>query len=167
MENLSVCLQCIGQTVILVIVANGAPVIASKLLKRRFNLPVDLNQTWKDGRGLFGRHKTWRGLFAAIAATMLAAPLLGLSFSTGGLFGWWVMAGDLSGSFMKRRRGLAEGSRARILDIIPESLLPGVLMHRQLGLGLLELAAVVSLFFLMEVVLSPVLYRWGIRQKPY
>ncbi|MCI0666566.1 MAG: CDP-archaeol synthase [Methylococcaceae bacterium] len=167
MEDFPVCLNCIGQAVILVITANGAPVIAGDLLKNRFDRPVDMGRTWKDGRALFGKSKTWRGLVAAVTATMLAAPFLGLSFCTGGLFGWWVMAGDLSGSFMKRRRGLVESSRARLLDIIPESLLPGLVMHRQLGLGPIELACVVGLFFLLEVFLSPILYRWGIRKRPY
>ncbi|MGR9105753.1 MAG: CDP-archaeol synthase [Gammaproteobacteria bacterium] len=126
-----------------------------------------MGRNWRDGRPLFGKTKTWRGLFAAIIVTMLIAPWLGLPVLIGGLFGFWVMIGDLFGSFIKRRRGLAESSRARILDTIPESLLPALMMHKFLELGPAEVASVVVSFFLLEISLSPVLYRLGIRKQPY
>jgi CDP-archaeol synthase len=167
MDSLSGCLTCIGEAVTLVICANGAPVILRNLLAEKWDLPVDLGLTCPDGRTLFGRTKTWRGLIASIITTMVAASLFGLSPITGGLFGFWVMTGDLFGSFIKRRLGLIESSRARMLDIIPESLLPGLMMHRQLGLGLVELIFVVGVFFLLEVLISPILFRLGIRNRPY
>jgi CDP-diglyceride synthetase len=167
MVDLSFCLNCIAVGVTLLVCANGAPVVARNLLENRLNRPIDLGRTWKDGRPVFGKAKTWRGLVAAILTTALIAPVLGLSSWAGGLFGSWAMAGDLCASFIKRRRGLVESSRSRMLDIIPESLLPGIMMHRQIGLGPLELVSMVGVFFLLAVLVSPILYRLRIRKRPY
>ena len=95
------------------------------------------------------------------------ASLIGLSAKQGALFALLVMMGDLFASYTKRRLRLTPSSRSRILDAIPESLLPVSVMSTDLGLNLVGIMFVVIVFFLIEVYVSPILYRWHIRKSPY
>jgi len=74
---------------------------------------------------------------------------------------------DLLASFIKRRLGNVESSRARGLDTVPESLLPLLLLKDSLALNFIEIILVVGLFFLCEEFVSPVLYKLHIRNQPY
>jgi CDP-2,3-bis-(O-geranylgeranyl)-sn-glycerol synthase len=167
MDNIQLCSNCIGQAITLVLVANGAPILISKLLGCRFNLPIDLRYAMRDGSFLFGYTKTWRGLVSAVAGSMIAAPLLGLSVFTGALFGLLVIIGDLISSFIKRRLGLLESTPIRSLDVLPEVLLPLLVLQADFRLNWLDIIVVIVLFFLVEVFLSPVLFRLHIRNRPY
>jgi CDP-2,3-bis-(O-geranylgeranyl)-sn-glycerol synthase len=167
MTELSVSLYCVTQAVALLIVANGAPVLVNKILGKRGAWPVDNYLKLRDGHRLFGNTKTWRGLCSAVFFTALAAILCGLEPLTGALFGALAMVGDLLASFIKRRIGRAESSRARGLDTLPESLFPILLLKDPLALSLIDIILVVALFFLIEELLSPVLYRLHIRKRPY
>lgn len=167
MDDPSLCLSCIDKTLAMLLVANGAPIITRNLLKTRYNWPIDRGKSLADGHPLLGYSKTWRGLITSVSATLFAALLLDLSAATGALFGLIAMLGDLLASFVKRRLGYVESSRTRGIDSIPESLLPALTLQLPLGLGWLDIAAVVAAFFLIEVWLSPVLYRLHIRNRPY
>jgi CDP-2,3-bis-(O-geranylgeranyl)-sn-glycerol synthase len=152
---------------LLLALANGAPVIGKKLLGRRFAFPLDGGLVFFDGRPLLGPSKTVRGIVLAIAATTLAAPLFGLDWRTGTLFGTIAMLGDLLSSFIKRRLALASSSRALGLDQIPESLLPLLVCRAALGLDGVEIAALVAAFLVLELLLSRLLYRLHVREQPY
>ncbi len=152
---------------ILIAVANGAPVMATRLLGERFAHPLDGGLCLWDGRPLFGRSKTVRGLLVAVAATALVAALLGFSWRTGALFGAAAMVGDLFSSFLKRRLGIPSSGQAAGLDQIPESLFPLLACYRLLDLSPLAVAVVVVLFTAGQVVISPLMYRLGIRRRPY
>jgi CDP-diglyceride synthetase len=167
MATLSLCLYCMIQATVLLIIANGAPVLANKTLGTRWAWPVDLGLKLRDDHRLFGDTKTWRGLCAAIFLTALAAILSGIDLLTGVLFGLLAMSGDLLASFTKRRMGHGESSHARGLDTVPESLLPILLLKEPLTLSLLDIILIVVLFFLIEEFLSPVLYRLHIKKRPY
>jgi len=146
---------------------NGAPIIARNITGTHFNWPVDLGVTFVDGQPLLGHTKTWRGLLAAILAGSVVASLSGLSAKHGAMFALLTMIGDLFASFTKRRLRLAPSSRSRGLDVLPESLLPSTVMSTELGLNMIEIASVVMIFFVIEVFLSPILYRWHIRKRPF
>ncbi|MGR9051585.1 MAG: CDP-archaeol synthase [Gammaproteobacteria bacterium] len=165
--GLVVCLACIVKAVILLLAAHGAPVLLNDWLGRRYALPIDFGAAWADGRPVFGGSKTWRGLIAACVSAGLAAGLLKLGFSVGACFGIWAALGDVGSSFAKRRLGCAESSRRRIIDRVPESLLPVWVMQAPLGLSYADMAAVVGVFFLLEEWLSPLLYKWHLRKRPY
>jgi len=151
---------------VLLLAANGAPVLTSVLADARTAMPIDGGFRLGDGRPLFGAAKTWRGLFAALAATALVAYGLGCGASTGVWFAAGAMAGDLLASFCKRRLGREEGSHLRGLDTPLESLLPLVLLKSQLGIGWLEIAFLVGVFYLIESWSSPLLYKWHLRKQP-
>jgi CDP-diglyceride synthetase len=167
MPLLSLCWYCIFQALVLLIAANGAPVITGKVLGNRLARPIDNGLKLGDGYRLFGNSKTWRGFFSAVLVTTAVAILYGLEPFTGGMFGVLTVLGDLLASFIKRRLGNVESSRARGLDTVPESLLPVLLLKDMLGLSLIEIVLIVGLFFLCEEFFSPVLYRLHIRDQPY
>jgi CDP-2,3-bis-(O-geranylgeranyl)-sn-glycerol synthase len=157
----------ITMCVILLVVANGAPVVIADLFKSHWNRPIDGGHLFLDGRPWLGRSKTWRGILSAMLATCLVAILLGFDWQLGMLFASLAMLGDLFASFCKRRMGLAVSARAWFLDQIPESFLPALFIREAIGLSLVDVFIAVAIFTLLDLVLSPLLYRLNIRQRPY
>lgn len=155
------------ELLVLLILANGAPVIARKLLEDRFAWPIDAGARLFDGQPLFGASKTIRGLVFSLVFTTLGASLMGLGWKIGLVVGGTSMAGDLFSSFIKRRFKMPASSRATGLDQIPESLFPLLACQQALDLGVTEILAVVTISFVGSVVLSPVLYKLNIRKRPY
>ncbi|MGH8508952.1 MAG: CDP-archaeol synthase [Gammaproteobacteria bacterium] len=154
------------QVLILLGVANAAPIIARGLLGERFNRPLDGGKTFIDGAPIFGSTKTVRGLLASLLMGAAVAPLLGLSASFGACFAAVAMLGDLFSSFIKRRMGAASSSPVTGLDQIPEALFPALAALPYLELSALDVAIIVTLFFLSDIAVSPVLYRLRIRKIP-
>lgn len=152
---------------LLIIVANGAPIIQRWVMESRKSYPIDFGCRFLDGRAWFGSSKTWPGLAAALLFTTLFSKLLGLGFLFGLQIAALAMAGDLLSSFIKRRLNLPESSQAIVLDQLPESLLPALGAYQRLQLNTLELTLVVVIFIPIELLLSRVLYSWGIRKRPY
>ena len=155
------------QLLILLMLANGAPVIAKKMFGGHYSYPLDGNLTFADGRGVFGRSKTIRGVALAVLVTTAGSSLIGLGWRIGLLVGSFAMAGDLLSSFCKRRLGLPSSSRASGLDQIPESLLPLLACRDLLGLTAAEIVVCVVMFVVGEVVLSRLLYAFRLRDRPY
>jgi hypothetical protein len=155
------------QLLLLIIIANGAPILIRVLLNDRFKLPVDFGITLQDRRQLFGSSKTWRGIFASLAATSAAAWLLGWLPVTGLLIAFYAVVGDLTSSFIKRRLAMRPSSRAIILDQVPESLFPALMMRATFNLSSSSVILLVLIFVIVEIFLSRTLYKWGIRNRPY
>lgn len=152
---------------LLIIIANGAPILLCALLKNNFNLAVDFGRKLPDRQRVFGRSKTWRGILAALVATTIGAWLLGYSPQTGMLVAGYAILGDLSSSFIKRRMALDASSQAPLLDQIPESLLPALMLRQTFHLDALAVLLLVSLFIIADLALSRLLYSWGLRRRPY
>jgi len=152
---------------ILLAAANGGPVLASRLLGGRWSWPLDGGLTLTDGRRLLGASKTVRGFVTGVLATALAAGLLGLGPGLGAAFGAAALVGDATSSFVKRRIGIESSGRALGLDQIPEALLPLLVFGGRLDLSPLGVVAVVALFTLGQLAISPLMYRIGLRKRPY
>jgi len=148
-------------------IANGTPIFAKRVFGQRFGAPLDGGLKFPDGRPLFGPSKTVRGLVLSVACTTLAAPLLGFEWITGAGLASASMFGDLLSSFIKRRLGLRAHSQAFGLDQVPESLLPLLVLQQHLDLGFGDMAIIVALFVVLELVLSRLLFRLHIRDRPY
>jgi CDP-diglyceride synthetase len=159
--------ESIGLCILLLIIANGAPVLAARLFRSRWQSPIDGGHLFIDQRPLFGKSKTWRGALVAILATALAARLFGIQWHVGVLVAVLAIFGDLLASFIKRRLGILESGRAWLLDQVPESFFPALFLRETLDLSFLDVFMVVVLFVLFDVLLSPVLYRLHIRKQPY
>ncbi len=157
----------IFELLVLLFLANGAPVIARNILGKRFAWPVDAGIRFVDGRPLFGASKTLRGLLFSVVFTTLGSWLMGLGWVVGVVVATTSMAGDLFSSFIKRRFDVPVSGRATGLDQIPESLFPALACQRMLDLDVTEISAVVVLFFVGDVVLSPLFHKLHIRKRPY
>lgn len=155
------------EALILLLVANGTPVLASKYLGNFAAWPLDANLRTANGKPLLGESKTIRGLVLAVFATVISAGIFGLGWQLGALVGALSMAGDLFSSFTKRRLGMPSGSQAPGLDQVPEALLPLAVCAAPLGLQWYEVLIVTGLFWLLEVQLSRVLYPLHIRKHPW
>jgi CDP-2,3-bis-(O-geranylgeranyl)-sn-glycerol synthase len=155
------------QLLLLLMLANGTPVIAKKIFGDRYSYPLDCNLVFSDGRPLFGRSKTIRGVVLAVLVTTAAAPLIGLSWQAGVLIGSFAMGGDLVSSFAKRRLNMPASSRASGLDQVPESLFPLLACRNLLSLALTDIGICVAMFFAGEVLLSRLLYALHLRDRPY
>ena len=151
----------------LLLLANGTPVIAKKLLGARLAYPLDGGKLFFDGRPIFGRSKTLRGIIASLIVTGIGAWLIGYSLQLGLIFAAASISGDLASSFIKRRLGLAPSSRALGLDQLPESILPLLFCWQALSLEISTAVIIVGLFFAGELVLSRLLFRLNIRDRPY
>ena len=159
--------RAILQLLVLLALANGTPVVAKKILGERFAYPLDGGVEFVDGRPLFGRSKTVRGIVLAVLVTMAGAALIGLEWQIGFLVGSLAMAGDLVSSFLKRRMALPPSSRASGLDQVPEALLPLLACRNLLSLTMADIGVTAALFFIGEVLLSRVLFAFRLRDRPY
>nr|PZN76390.1 MAG: CDP-archaeol synthase [Pseudomonadota bacterium] len=139
---------------ILLVVANATPVLLAMLLGDRWARPIDGGRILRDGRPLFGSHKTWRGLAGGILASGAAGAVLSVGFVTGALFGMLALAGDLVSSFAKRRLDRASGRETPLLDQLPESLLPMLLLRGPLDLDALTVAGTAAVFTLLDLLAS-------------
>lgn len=98
---------------------------------------------------------------------MILAPVMGFSFFAAGVLATGAMLGDLLTSFIKRRLGKPSSSMALGLDQIPESLFPMILAKYGFDLSWYSVALVVVLFFIIELLLSRILYHFHLRDTWY
>ncbi|HIH09516.1 MAG TPA: CDP-2,3-bis-(O-geranylgeranyl)-sn-glycerol synthase [Candidatus Diapherotrites archaeon] len=91
--------------------------------------PVDFGARFPDGKPVFGKGKTFKGLVFGIAAGAMVAAILkvllpeyavagfGADYNVlGFLLSAGAVLGDLVGSFIKRRIGIEQGKEAPLLD---------------------------------------------------
>jgi hypothetical protein len=166
-EHLGAVLESPAQMLLLLVVANGVPVLGKKIFGATFDRPLDGGLRLRDGHPLFGPSKTVRGVVLSTAATALAAIPLGYDWTDGALIALLAMLGDLASSFVKRRLGRAPSSMAPGLDQIPESLLPTLALKTRLDLMAWDIAGVVFAFILLELLLSRLLFGLHLRDRPY
>lgn len=155
------------QLLLLIIIANGTPILIRVLLNNKYDFPIDCGKHFVDARRVLGDSKTWRGALGACVVTPVCAWLMGYAPETGLLIATYAVIGDLASSFIKRRLGMQSSAMAPLLDQVPESLFPAVMMKATFGLDILSLILLTVAFIIIELVLSQTLYKWGIRKRPY
>lgn len=155
------------QSVLLLALANGAPVVAKKVLGARLVFPLDAGARFFDGQPLLGPSKTIRGVVVSVGTTAVVAPLFGLSLAAGAVVAILAMIGDLFSSFVKRRLKFPSSSQAIGLDQVPESVLPLLVCKEILSLTSIDVVIGVGIFVLGEIVLSRLLYDLRLRDEPY
>ncbi len=152
---------------VLILIANGTPVVARRLLRGRFNQPLDFSYNLPDGQRLLGSSKTWRGLSSSLMFTAWCAMIMGYPLQVGFFTALFSLTGDMFSSFVKRRLGRPSTSMFLLLDQIPESLLPALMMAAAFSLNVPDILLLVVLFIPIELALSRLMFRLGVRQKPY
>lgn len=140
-------------TLALILLANGLPALLGLLLGP--SRPLDGGRVLADGRPLLGPNKTARGVLAALVATPVAASILGFPWQIGLLVAGGAMLGDLLASFTKRRLGLPSSTTVPLLDTVPESLIPVLLVMQHLGLDWLDLTLLILAFAVLDLALTP------------
>jgi hypothetical protein len=90
-----------------------------------------------------------------------------MGWRTGAQVAAMSMLGDLGSSFIKRRLHLKPHAKALGLDQIPEALLPLLAVKPRFTLASVDIAVLVITFIVLEIVLSRVLFRLKIRDRPY
>ncbi len=151
---------------ILLWAVNLTPPLLAYALDGFWNTPLDRGMIWRDGKPLFGPHKTIRGILGAVAVGVVLAVLF--------MFPWWVgflaavlsMAGDLVSSFFKRRWGMQSGGLAPGLDQIFEGLFPFLVLTPYFSLSALQIAALTALFCMGAYVGSR-FYKRILNMKPF
>ncbi len=134
------------KVVVFLLWVNGLPSFFGVLLRDSFHYPVDGNRLWSDGRPLFGRNKTVRGIAASVAGGIAVFPILGQAWWVAGLAALLAMAGDLLSSFIKRRADFFSGKNIVILDQIFESLFPLLFLKLFIGFEGVEMFIILTLF---------------------
>ena len=122
-------------------VANAAPLVFGG------GIPLDRGRKLRDGRPVFGSHKTARGFLAGI----IAGSLLGLAESVvdprlaiaGFAIGLGAVLGDLLGAFVKRRLDMEEGRAFPVVDQLDFVLGGLVLSYPFFPMGLVSMLIVV------------------------
>jgi len=160
-------LCAVVQSLIILTLANGAPVVAKKIFGARFSHPLDGGMTFFDKRPLFGPSKTVRGVVVSILVTAAGAPIVGVEPEVGALMAAAAMAGDLFSSFVKRRCALPPREQELGLEQVAVSLVPLLRGSRALSLTAGEIGVGVVLFFVGELLLARVLYKVRLRDQPY
>ncbi|MGD9851087.1 MAG: CDP-archaeol synthase [Nitrospirales bacterium] len=155
------------QLLIVVIAANGAPILGRLLLKDFWKTPLDLGISFIDGRPLLGSSKTFRGVVFGVVTAGLVGEVVGLPFEIGVSVGALAMCGDVASSFVKRRLGLQSEAMAFGLDQIPESVIPLIGVKSAYGLSWPGIGLTVGGFLVLELLLSGLLYKLHIRKHPY
>jgi len=154
--------------ILLVLCANGAPILARRLFPATvLSRAIDNGMVLSDQSPLLGASKTWRGIIASLFLTSLLALLMGLTLLDGFLIAVFAMSGDLISSFIKRRLGYPVSSKVTVLDQVPESLLPWIYVTVTYQLPLYYPVLGIIAFFILELLLSKILYKWGVRKHPY
>ena len=160
-------MQDVLVVLLLIIAANGAPIMVRYILGQHLSFPVDFHRNFIDGKRIFGNSKTWIGLLSIPTLSILTAWLLGLSIELGVLIGFGVVLGDLFSSFTKRRLGMKESSMAIGLDQIPESLFPFLLVNKMYNFTFLDISLAIVSFVVIELAVSRILFWMHIRKQPY
>jgi len=153
------------QLLLLIIIANGAPVLVRIIFGDHLNSPVDLGFTLSDNHPVFGSSKTWRGIFAALLMASVAASLMNYPFVTGFLIASYAVIGDLSSSFIKRRFSMAPSSKAPLLDQVPESLLPAFMVMHTFNLEFSSVLWLSFVFLIIDMAMTYILYHLKVLKK--
>ena len=155
------------QGLILLLVANGAPILAKRFLGRHCAWPLDGGLVLADGQPLLGRSKTMRGVLLSILVDGGRSPAAGAAVDRGALAGSAAMAGDLVSSLIKRRLRRPPAAWRSASTRYPKSLLPLLACKSALGLSTLDIVVGTAVFWLGELVLSRALFALRIRDRPY
>lgn len=150
---------------ILIVIANAAPVITRFIFSEKNLLAIDFGLKLKDQQALFGKTKTWAGIISSLSLTSICAYLLNYDISSGLIISSLAMTGDLLTSFIKRRLKKQSSESCLLLDQIPESVLPALAMKNLYSLSLIQLIVIIVSFIIIELILSTTLLRYRKRKS--
>src|SRR5215216_5374499 len=89
------------QLTILLMFANGSPILAKRIFGGRLAYPLDGRLVLRDGARLFGPSKTIRGALASVIMTSMASAVMSHGLMLGIVVALAAMTGDLISSLLK------------------------------------------------------------------
>ncbi len=155
--------------------ANMAPVIVKKI--NVLVIPIDFNRQL-GGKPIFGKNKTFRGLFFGVLFAIVIAYLQYLlrdTFSSlalvdysnwlvlGFLMGLGAVLGDLSESFVKRRLGYQSGKPFVPFDQTDFVIGAVILVSFFVSLSLEKILIILGLSFILHIVVNHLAFYLRIR----
>jgi CDP-2,3-bis-(O-geranylgeranyl)-sn-glycerol synthase len=167
-------------------VANAAPIfVAAMPVLRRWNTPIDFDRT-VNNKPIFGSHKTWRGLLAAICAGAIVFAIqlflvhhfqtiqnfVGhrhyelLPYYVGGLMGFGAIAGDALESFAKRQAGHKPGKSLLFFDQIDYIIGSVIVTLPFIRLATVEYIYIFVVWFSIHLLASYGGYKVGLKEEP-
>ena len=164
--------------------ANSSALYLDPARHGRKSAPIDGGRNFWDGRRIFGDGKTWDGLFGGVATGLLAGAIIGfLGLAPLGLdFDTWLLsalflalgthAGDLLGSFIKRRLDVGRGGKLPVFDQLGFAIL-GLLFASfvvpDLGyrIGVEGFLFLLVLTYLVHIFFNWFAYRIGLKDVPW
>lgn len=150
----------ITSLLILLITANSTPVLMMLFFRSHFSTPLDINKSFLDGKPVFGHTKTFRGILSSLLFTSLMALAIGIPATLGAVVSIFAMLGDLLSSFIKRRFDIPTSRSAPLLDQLPESSLPLLVVKSHFDLIWEEVAIILIVFFIIDLILSYLLVKF-------
>jgi len=153
-------------------IANATPVVISHIIGG--GTPIDRGKNFIDGKRILGDGKTIEGFIGGVLVGTLFGIIQALVINNYGiivqalLLSLGAMVGDLFGSFIKRRLGLARGAPAPLLDQL--DFLLGAIAFVLLG-GI----TIPKSYILTLIVITPLLhvgtnylaYKAGLKKVPW
>ena len=147
--------------------ANAVPVIAGG------GLPIDLGRNFFDGKPIFGKNKTFRGLLAGLAvgisAGLVESAVFGYRLEFGLLLSLGALFGDLAGAFVKRRLNIPPGDLLPVVDQV-DFIAGAILFSLPLSLP----SASWQLFIAVLIITPPIhlltnfaAYKLGLKSNPW
>lgn len=145
--------------------ANAIPVITGR------GYPIDFGKRFFDGKPIFGKNKTFQGLFSGLVIGTAVGFLETIFFSYPVFFGLLLslgaLCGDLAGAFVKRRLGLAPGELLPIIDQV-DFIAGAILFSFPLQIVFLELAiAVLIITPPIHLLTNFAAYKFGLKNNPW
>lgn len=134
------------QALLVLVSANSAPVLTARVFGDHLAAPIDGGHRLRDGRPLFGPHKTWRGFVSGTLAATLVGSAIGLPALVAASAGVLALVGDLLSSFAKRRLNRRSGAWTPGVDQLPEALLPLIAMKSALTMAWADVAFTAAIF---------------------
>ena len=145
--------------------ANAIPVIFGS------GKPVDFGIRFFDGRPIFGKNKTMKGfllgLLGGTVVGLVESYLFAYSIFFGFLLAVGALIGDLMGSFVKRRLGLAPGALLPVFDQL--DFVIGALVFSY-PLAMLSWKIVLLIFtitFPLHLLTNFLAYKIGFKKNPW
>jgi CDP-2,3-bis-(O-geranylgeranyl)-sn-glycerol synthase len=148
--------------------ANAIPVITGG------GCPIDFEKRFFDRKPIFGRNKTFRGLFSGLIVGTIVGLAESVFFSYSILFGLLLslgaLFGDLTGAFLKRRIGLAPGDLFPVVDqvdFILGAILFSLPVSSEIDLSWTLVVAVLTITPPIHLLTNFVAYKLGLKSNPW
>ncbi len=133
---------------------------------------IDFGKKFRDGRAIFGAHKTVRGFFAGLIIGTLVGVgehlvFKNYSLALGLLLSLGALSGDLCGAFVKRRLGIEPGALLPVVDQVDFVLFALLFSLPVANLSLALVLTIVAITIPIHLLTNILAYLVKVKKKPW